>query len=64
MSQYKISKERLAEIIKEEYAAILEERVRMRQEQQTEQTNDHLPTTADGSMDAIRQLIQQELKTL
>jgi hypothetical protein len=67
MSQYKISKERLTQIIKEEYALILEEHSARQQATHTRKHNRApagLPTTAANSMDAIRRLIHDELQSL
>ena len=63
MSQYKISKKRLAEIIKEEYDAAME---------RTDEAHcggDHAGNRDEKkmkkeSLDSIRTLIQQELKNL
>ena len=88
MSQYKITKKRLAEIIKEEYESILSEKEKEKDSKDEKGDKLKNPEKADldddgklskyekrrgkaiekamqeESLDSIRQLIQQELKSL
>tara|TARA_B100000212_G_C27324717_1_gene511856 strand:- start:534 stop:788 length:255 start_codon:yes stop_codon:yes gene_type:complete len=51
MSKYQISKARLAEIIKEEYASIIEEKKQKLSKKQKDKMDVHPPPHGDGDID-------------